>query len=47
VVQALERWASDEAGRILVGIFLMAAAVTASALIPALALRRPRILDEP
>ena len=45
VVQALERWAADEAGRILVGIFLVAAVVTALALIPALALRRPRILD--
>ena len=40
VVQALERWAADEAGRILVGIFLVAAVVTAIALVPALALRR-------
>lgn len=47
VVQALERWAAYEAGRILVGVFLVAAAVTAIALVPALALRRPRILDEP
>lgn len=45
VVQALERWAADEAGRILVGIFLVAAVVTAVALVPALALRRARILD--
>ncbi len=37
VVQALERWAADEAGRILVGIFLVAAAITAIALVPALA----------
>ncbi len=44
VVQALERWASDEAARILVGIFLVAAAVTAVAVVPALALRRRRIL---
>lgn len=43
VVQALERWAADEAGRILVGIFLVAAAVTAVALVPALAFRaRPQ-----
>lgn len=45
VVQALERWAADEAGRILVGIFLVAAVVTAIALVPAIALRRPRMLD--
>ena len=44
VVEALEKWASDEAGRILVGIFLVAAAVTAIALLPAMALRRRRIL---
>ena len=46
VVQALERWASDEAGRILVGIFLVAAAVTAIALVPAVVLRRRRILAQ-
>ena len=44
VVQALERWASDEAARILVGIFLVAAAVTAVAVVPALALGRRRML---
>jgi len=44
VVQALESWASGEAARILVGIFLVAALVTATALIPALALGRRRIL---
>ncbi|MES2210680.1 MAG: MFS transporter [Chloroflexota bacterium] len=37
VVQALERWAADEAGRILVGIFLVAAAITAIAIVPAMA----------
>ncbi|MBI2762505.1 MAG: MFS transporter [Chloroflexi bacterium] len=47
VVQALERWAADEAGRILVGIFLVAAAVTVVALIPTFALRPSRILDRP
>ncbi len=53
VVQALEQWASDEAARILVGIFLVAAAVTAVAFAPSLALGRRRILaaatmpDEP
>ncbi len=46
VVQALERWAADEAARILVGIFLVAAALTAVAFIPALALRRQRILRQ-
>lgn len=43
VVQALEDWASSEAARILVGVFLVAAAVTAIALVPALTLER-RIL---
>ena len=42
VVQALEDWASGEAARILVGIFLVAAAVTAVAIVPALALSRAR-----
>jgi len=37
-VQALEQWASGEAARILVGVFLVAAAVTAIAAIPALRL---------
>ena len=45
VVQALEEWASGEAARILVGVFLVAAAVTLVALIPALALGRRRILE--
>jgi MFS family permease len=44
VVEALESWASGEAARILVGVFLVAAAVTAVALVPALALGRRRIL---
>jgi len=43
VVQALESWASAEAARILVGVFLVAAAVMAIALVPALTLER-RIL---
>ena len=38
VVQALEAWASGEAARILLGVFLVAAAVTAIALVPALTL---------
>ena len=38
VVQALEQWASGEAARILVGVFLVAAAVTAIAALPALRL---------
>lgn len=46
VVQALERWAADEAGRILVGIFLVAAAITAIAIVPALAIdARPKRSD--
>jgi hypothetical protein len=44
VVQALEDWVSAEAARILVGIFLVAALVTAAALVPALALGGRRIL---
>jgi MFS family permease len=53
VVQALESWASGEAARILVGVFLVAALVTAAAFVPGLALGRRRILataadtDEP
>jgi MFS family permease len=43
VVQALESWASAEAAKILVGVFLVAAAVMAVALVPALTLDR-RIL---
>ena len=46
VIAALERWASGEAARIMVGLFLAAAAVTALAALPALALgtRRARML---
>lgn len=46
VVAALERWASGEAARIMVGLFLAAAVVTALAALPALALglRRTRML---
>jgi MFS family permease len=44
VVGALEEWVSGEAARILVGVFLVAAAITLVALIPALALGRRRIL---
>ena len=40
VVQALETWASGEAARILVGVFLVAAAVMAVAVLPSLALGR-------
>jgi hypothetical protein len=40
VVQALEAWASSEAARILVGIFLVAAAIMVLAVPAALALRR-------
>jgi MFS family permease len=40
VVQALESWASNEAATILVGLFLVAAAVMAIALVPALTLGR-------
>jgi MFS family permease len=35
VVQALERWASGEAARVMVGVFLAAAAVNAVAILPA------------
>jgi MFS family permease len=42
VVDALERWASGEAAGILVGLFLVAAVVVATAAIPAIALRRHR-----
>ncbi|MGZ8502459.1 MAG: MFS transporter [Candidatus Limnocylindrales bacterium] len=46
VIAALERWASGEAARIMVGLFLAAAAVTALAALPALTLgaRRARML---
>ncbi|MGD0862029.1 MAG: MFS transporter [Candidatus Limnocylindrales bacterium] len=39
VVQALESWAANKAASIMVGIFLVAAAVTLVAVVPALALR--------
>jgi hypothetical protein len=45
VVEALEQWASGEAARILVGVFLVAAAVTAVAVLPTLALGRSRPTD--
>jgi MFS family permease len=44
VVNALEAWAASEAARIMVGLFLLAAAVTALAVVPALLLGRRRIL---
>jgi MFS family permease len=46
VVAALERWAAGEAARVMVGLFLVAAAVMLVAAIPALALgaRRARML---
>jgi hypothetical protein len=49
VVDALEAWASSEAARIMVGLFLVAAAVTAVAIPPSLVLGgRTRMLgDEP
>jgi hypothetical protein len=40
VVQALEAWASGEAARILVGVFLVAAAIMAVAVLPTLRLDR-------
>ena len=50
VVEALEAWASREAARIMVGLFLAAAVVTLAAVPPALALgdgrRRPHEGDE-
>ena len=50
VVSALEAWASGEAARILVGVFLVAAAVMAVAALPALSLGRrggrSRLADE-
>jgi len=44
VVDALERWASGEAARIMVGLFLVAALVSAAAIPPALALGGRRML---
>ena len=42
VVAALERWASGEAARIMVGLFVVAAVVSVVAVVPALALRGGR-----
>ena len=42
VVEALEQWAAGEAARIMVGIFLVAAIVTAAAIPPSLLLGRRR-----
>jgi hypothetical protein len=41
VVQALEEWASREAASIMVGLFVVAAIVTAVAVLPSLALGGP------
>lgn len=38
VVQALEEWVAQEAARIMVGLFAVAAAITAAAVVPSLAL---------
>ena len=38
VVAALESWAAGEAAQVMVGVFLLAAAITAVALVPALVL---------
>ncbi len=47
VVEALEQWAAGEAARIMVGIFMVAAVVTAVAIPPALLLdRRKRMLGD-
>ena len=47
VVDALEEWASREAARIMVGLFIVAAAVTALAVPPSLVLGgRPRMLGD-
>ncbi|MEO8273007.1 MAG: MFS transporter [Chloroflexota bacterium] len=45
VVQALEAWASGEAARIVVGVFLVAAAVMAVAVLPTLVLGRGERAD--
>ncbi len=42
VVEALETWAAGEGARIMVGIFLVAAVLSAAAVPPALAMGRPR-----
>jgi len=47
VVEALENWAAGEGARIMVGIFLVAAALSVAAVPPALAMARPRVLARP
>ncbi len=49
VAQALEEWAANKAASILVGVFMVAAAVTLAALVPALTLRsrKPSAEDNP
>jgi MFS family permease len=47
VVAALEAWAAREAAQIMVGVFLLAAAVTALAIVPALLLGRRRRMLAP
>jgi len=47
VVQALETWAANKAASILVGVFLLAAAVTIVAAIPAFALRTRALILAP
>ena len=44
VIEALETWAAGEAGQIMVGVFLVAAVVTALAIPPSLLLDRRRML---
>ena len=44
VIEALETWAAGEAAQIMVGVFLVAAVVTAVAIPPALLLDRRRML---
>ncbi|HVA87561.1 MAG TPA: MFS transporter [Candidatus Saccharimonadales bacterium] len=46
VVQALEMWASQQAGQVLVGLFLVAGVLTVVAIPPSLALRRRRATGE-
>jgi hypothetical protein len=47
VVEALEAWAAGEAARIMVGVFLVAAAVTLAAVPPSLLLDRARARRRP
>jgi MFS family permease len=46
VVEALERWAAEQAGGILAALFVLAALVMAIAIVPALAMRRPPMEPE-